>query len=319
MGHIILGKVENNLGRYLIYCFHMPIFIAVSGFLINKKVLANMTFLDTVKKYFPRLLIPWGLAVIVYTTVVEYDHIFGAGLKEIGKLYLYAFLKPYYHLWFILGFLSYIFLTWFLLKLRLNNGILLVVAFVISVISKFELCQSNSAFITKLLDTAHYDFRIYNFIFFVLGMLLKEFLGKKQLSKGVLRFCAALSVTAGLACFCLFFLNFPTEKKLLYFILNIPLALWLLAGSYKDAFPRCHFLEYIGQNSMAFYLWHVLAKLAADTLAKGNVFSDILGRKGSYYLLCLILLALLYGLIQLLSRIDFINRYFFGTLQNKKV
>lgn len=307
LGHFILGKVEDNIARYFIYSFHMPIFIAVSGFLINKKALANMTFWDVIKKYFPRLLIPWGAAVIVYAILVNYSEIPDLSIRETLNLFSQSFIKPYYHLWFILGFLSYIVIAWFLLKIRLKNWMIIIFAMVISFISKFELYHVNSVSLTNFLDTMHYDFRVYNFIFFILGMLLKEYIGRKRVPKLILNICVVLFVIAGFLCICLFYKDLSIGKKAMYFMFNIPLAVWLLSLSYKDYFPRCRWIEYIGQNSMAFYLWHVVAKLAADYFSDGN--SKI------YYWYSIVLLVILYVLIYFLSKINFINKYLFGALR----
>ena len=35
LGHLVVGQIENNLVRYFIYSFHMPLFIGISGYLFN--------------------------------------------------------------------------------------------------------------------------------------------------------------------------------------------------------------------------------------------------------------------------------------------
>lgn len=318
IGHIVPGKVENTFIRYMIYSFHMPIFIAVSGFLVNINTLAKMSFRDIAGKYFARLLIPWGIAVIIYNMALHYASLSSMDAGGIVKFFIKAFVKPYYHLWFILGFLSYIIITWLLLKLHFRNWMIVAAAVVISIISKFEWYHISNETAAKAVDIFHYDFRIYNYLFFVLGMLLKNRMSQSTASAdlpsrkavpGTLIKPAVILTFIGAAITIYFFRHGNAfEKRCMYYLLNIPFAVMLLGLSCRDYFPRCRAVEYIGRNSMAFYLWHVTAKLAAAALAgQGN---GIL-----YYTYSLLLLGLLYALIYLLSGVTFINRYLFGALR----
>ena len=35
IGHVLKGSLSENLARYIIYSFHMPLFIAIAGYLFN--------------------------------------------------------------------------------------------------------------------------------------------------------------------------------------------------------------------------------------------------------------------------------------------
>ncbi|MWQ00011.1 acyltransferase family protein [Glaesserella parasuis] len=37
LGHVILGSLNENTLRYIIYFFHMPLFLAVTGYFISQK------------------------------------------------------------------------------------------------------------------------------------------------------------------------------------------------------------------------------------------------------------------------------------------
>ena len=60
LGHLIIGKIEDNLVRYFIYSFHMPLFIGISGYLFNFNSLNNNPKVF-IKKLFGRILIPYIL------------------------------------------------------------------------------------------------------------------------------------------------------------------------------------------------------------------------------------------------------------------
>lgn len=307
IGHIITGKVEDTLARYVIYSFHMPIFIAVSGFLVNKKGLSQLSLSGVVKKYIPRVMIPWSIAVIVYTTITEINRLSSIGNKKLLLLYVNSFIKPYYHIWYILGFLSYVLITWFLLKCKLKNWMLLLIALVISVISKYELYHVSQPALKGIVDTIQYDFRLYNYLFFIMGMLLKEYMNRRGVPKG-LKPAGILTLVCAWICIYFFYQDSSIGKRTMYFLLNIPFAVLLLGLSYQEYFPRCRTIEYIGKNSMAFYLWHVLIKLIASAFARAG--------SALYYAYSFGLFLILALLIFLLSKVSFVNKYLLGGIRN---
>ncbi|RMD65945.1 hypothetical protein D6817_05125, partial [Candidatus Pacearchaeota archaeon] len=65
LGHLLQGDLMRTLPRYLIYSFHMPLFFAVSGYLLRRKLGEQPPLLIT-KKYLFRVGIPWIVAVLTY-------------------------------------------------------------------------------------------------------------------------------------------------------------------------------------------------------------------------------------------------------------
>ncbi|HAU68989.1 MAG TPA: hypothetical protein DCW52_11410, partial [Gammaproteobacteria bacterium] len=47
VGHIVLGSVHDNIIRYAIYAFHMPLFIVLTGYLINTPLLLRQSMSAT--------------------------------------------------------------------------------------------------------------------------------------------------------------------------------------------------------------------------------------------------------------------------------
>lgn len=312
VGHFLLGKVNEQMGRYIIYSFHMPVFIAVSGFLVNRKVLANQSFIDLIKKYVPRLCIPWAIAVLVYCTILNWKDMMDLKTMEIVKIYIKAFIKPYYHLWFILGFLAYVFITWIMVKLRFNAFMLILVSLIISLVSKLKLYNIDNERIAYFVDIVRYDFRLYNLFFFIIGMLLKEYLSKRRVSKEMEIGLGFLAITGWVINIYLFFNMFSQVKKLMFFGLNIPLVILLLCLAYRNVLPKSKWIEYIGKNSMAFYLWHVLVKIIArEWFLPHNV--------TKYYLACAFISVALYVVILVTSKVPIINRLLYGMVEDKFV
>lgn len=104
IGHVIPGTLRESLARWLIYSFHMPLFMGVSGYLVNGAKLNRLTWKDFATKYLHRIIILWIFAVSFFyiaTSVGSYSVI------SLAK----AFIEPYYHLWFGIAYCVYLLIT----------------------------------------------------------------------------------------------------------------------------------------------------------------------------------------------------------------
>lgn len=105
VGHVLLGSLDANLFRYVIYSFHMPAFIFMSGYLLNIEKIRLLRIDQLFGKYWRRMLFPWVVAWVVYTAIDVY-----------GKLSLDAVLNniinPFYHLWYVPSLFMMIAIIW---------------------------------------------------------------------------------------------------------------------------------------------------------------------------------------------------------------
>lgn len=317
-GHLIPGTIRGCFPRYLIYAFHMPLFIGVSGYLIQIDSLFSSTFFQLVRKYFKRLIIPWFLAIQIYFLCQNFNQLSQPGFL---KCYLAAYKYPYYHLWFILGFLAWILLSWFLLKIigpKTPGRFLLLASIISFIFCAYSLYsfQTESNFIRQ--QTFSHDFHFFYYIYFVLGMVLRQY--KTQIFSRInLRFrCHAcvkrpggpfLSIILTIFCsFCyiaLYFTDFPVLEQVIKYLLNINLLFVLLYFCDQQSLLRCRFLEFIGKNSLAFYLYHVLGKIIAVAIAGSS--ASVL-----YGFLSILFTGIILLLISWLTKFHRINNIFFG-------
>lgn len=93
IGHILEGSLKDNFLRFFIYSFHMPMFLFISGYLININRLQTYKFIDIFKYYVKRMIGWWFIAWCIYTCITI-DHF---TMRNILK----NFLNPYYHLWYV--------------------------------------------------------------------------------------------------------------------------------------------------------------------------------------------------------------------------
>lgn len=116
IGHAIPGTLKESLVRWLIYSFHMPLFMGVSGFLVNGDKLNKLTWKEFATKYLHRIIIPWILAVSFFYIVTS------VGSYSVISL-VKAFIKPYYHLWFGIAYCVYLLITKVLQEFTIGGGI----------------------------------------------------------------------------------------------------------------------------------------------------------------------------------------------------
>lgn len=255
LGHIILGNKNNNLLRYSIYSFHMPLFFGISGFLIKKESLLDNSYLYLFKKYYTRLLKPWIIAVIVFFILNKYimnvDYLYSIKLN---------FFIPYYHLWFIPSFLLFVLLLTIFIKKKYNIFLIFIIMLLVSIISRvatyyfpFDPLKTQNV-LEQIISTVQYDFRFYNFIFFYLGYFIRNN-NIGFISEGFLIF---INIIFWILNTYLFYNPNMYLNIGVFFILNITLLLITINLIVDDRFSNIKILSWIGKNSLLIYLYHIV-------------------------------------------------------------
>ncbi|ASU34892.1 acyltransferase family protein [Mucilaginibacter xinganensis] len=299
-GHVLQGPVQQNFLRYIIYSFHMPVFIGISGYLFNSTKNSNLSILGLINKYWLRIIVPWIIAVIVYALILN-PH-FGGINKEIHFIE-HSFLSPFYHLWFIPGFLSWVLITWVAKKLKISDVYFLIISAIISIVALifnyypelYHQTPVNSTIIIIL-----HTFKPYYLVFFVFGNYLKSH--HFSFNMAAIKI-AAISSLAGIIL--MFFFNSIILSIVLLFVFNALLLIILTDAAQKNTFPHSDKLEWIGKNSLGIYLWHVLPiNILERLLGTGNL--------PLFYTVTIATeLAFLFVMMQI-TKIKLINKYVFG-------
>ena len=299
LGHVLQGQLDESLWRTLIYSFHMPLFIGVSGFLLNTDKLLHLKLIGLFEKYKFRVILPWVIAVIAYYIIsVFYNGVFG--ISSLIK----AFIYPFYHLWFIPAFLSWIALTWILKKFNSNNLFLLVTALAISIItsvlSNFPWIYEGQGLVSSGLKLVLFTFRPYFYFFFVVGIFYKNIkLEKPKVMEYILPLATLILEVY------LFYYPNKIIHVLNFFVLNFLLINLILKISANNLLPEYRKMEWIGLNSLAIYLWHVLPILASKFLVGTN-------RLLHFYICSIVLEFIFIWIYKQLIKIRFLKKYVFG-------
>lgn len=300
IGHVLPGSIEGNPLRYFIYSFHMPVFIGVSGYLLNYQSLINIGFFGILQKYKNRIIIPWITALSVYFVFHEVQR---SEVNIINDI-LDELFFPFYHLWFIPGFLTWVILArWIGRSEYFSNYFLFtaaILSFVTYVISKniytidFIHQYKNSI---RFMDET---IRPYYFIFFVFGIKFKEIMAWFD---GLGRRIIFTFLLIGLLMFNLS--SVDVLKSILYYFFNFVLISWILYNIERGYFPSVYWIEWLGINSMGIYLWHVMPIIIIKYFFN---FTDML----VYYSLMALALAGFFVAYFFLNRFKLFRRVLFG-------
>ncbi|WP_449403069.1 acyltransferase family protein [Exiguobacterium artemiae] len=180
VGHIILGSTEENLARYTIYKFHMPLFLAITGYLITFKSIKLWSFSNLFEKYFYRMLLPWILAFVFFYVIRNFKHIISGDLTF--KNLMLSLLYPYYHLWYIPSVFIMVIFIWLLIRLKLSLKLTLFSSAMFTIIwlATNENGQNDSNIVFTIMgDKRTYYFFVYLLIGFYLRNMKYTQIAKK--------------------------------------------------------------------------------------------------------------------------------------------
>jgi fucose 4-O-acetylase-like acetyltransferase len=295
-GHIALGTLNENILRYTIYSFHMPLFIAVSGYLLNIEKLKTKNFFEMIGLYLFRMIVPWCIAIFAYYLCSNKFHL---SLQSL----IYAFITPFYHLWYIPALLFFISVVWIFLKTKLPLVLLLIISLPVSLFSSY-LADSKSIF--GNIGTIRLQF----FFYFCLAIFIKSY--PLKINKNILKYGLLPILVCSMAfnMFC-FFHPFSIAERLNGLILNCIVLILVFNRITETPFFRSRLLSWIGTNSLSVYLWHVFPIfLSKHALIYFNRWNET-----NYYLLVSFGTIVALTIIYVLNGNNFIRKYIFGIIK----
>lgn len=277
IGHFLLGNLEENIIRYIIYGFHMPIFFVVSGWLFKYKKYSVYSALEMFEKYKYRVLIPWMIAAIIYNMI---------NILLLNQEFQFI----YYHLWFIPSYIFCILSVWILSKARLSITFISLIAVVIFLVFTFVNCDLT---LYNLVDN---NLRPSYFLYFVLGIVIREKQIKRSPIYLYLIFIFLIS----------YILSYYAPLAIPRLLMGLPLcfSISLYMFSHLDTTINLPVIKWVGINSMGIYLWHMLPIILSKYLFEDNLHL--------YYTSTILFMCVFFILYRYLNRISIFQKYFFG-------
>ncbi len=296
VGHVLLGSIEENLFKKIIYSFHMPIFIAISGYLFNYTWLCNAGFLEILVKYKNRLIYPWLIAFVFYFIFHELQR----SEKNLLDDLVLEMLFPFYHLWFIPGFLSWVLMARVISIFHFTSRSIIPISVLLSflgyIISKniFPIWFIHQdSFLLKFLSET---IRPYYFVFFVIGIKYNEIISRVQNVKTNLILIIFIMY---------FYIRNESINFLFYYSFNVALAFWVLKKMDGGTLPTVRWIEWLGINSLGVYLWHVFPIIVIKYF-----FSNLDNLQ--YYLMMAFSISIFFFGYYFLNRLKVVRKLFFG-------
>jgi acyltransferase len=239
VGHLFTAPVTDDPVKWTIYGFHMPLFMALSGYTLNLAALRAMSPGEVAQKYGRRLFLPWLPAFVLFTALSLHD-------RNLSGL-VHATLFPWHHLWYVPALAAFILAAYAVRLSRFGLFALAAAAFV-ACAAAFGIGRYVGP-ITPLIDPRLGTMAA----FFAFGLWLAEAKLPLRRSAGL----GALGASLILVWAALYGAPGALWQLTPYAAMNFALISglpWVLAR--KDW--RVPAIREIGQDSMFFYLWHPL-------------------------------------------------------------
>jgi fucose 4-O-acetylase-like acetyltransferase len=264
VGHIVLGSVHEQFVRYAIYAFHMPLFIGLTGYLLNPDKLANSSLAEVGMRYWWRVGLPFLIAFAFFTGILLF-HAYQES-RFSSDMVLGYLVTPYYHLWFVPTLILWVIGFWLLLKLRFPLVLALLGSLAVTAIwSMFAgatLPNISALLVSKKV--------VYFFSFFLLGAWLRTDAGSRWLRSVTM--INALPPALILISAAIYLMHIGPDKSVLkgvaWLIMNCVLILisvkWIQArvAAKANKASKQSLINYtlvaMGRVSLPIYLWHVV-------------------------------------------------------------
>lgn len=257
-GHIIQGPLEDSTSRSIIYFFHMPLFLAISGYFTSEKFLTQSvtTFFIQCKD---RLIVPYIFALTIYTLYLQPDFYIENELNiwHLTKFYIY----PFYHLWYIPALIIFYIYSRYVIGTHHKRRLLALC--ISACIAALMMTYEDS--INKIPWTKYFgDKRFYYyFYFFYLGHIIS--LKKIQVRNFNVVIILLISSIASyiISTDNLIKINSLIAANTLIIIISISLC---------NLYPTTanNLLTRIGRVSLPIYLWHVIPILMIKSIDLNN-------------------------------------------------
>ncbi len=243
---IFTHSLPDGMLLYFNYFFHMPVFLAVSGYLLKVSAFKN-GIVAYFQRLFHRLIIPWIIATICY---------FPYSLKgrSITSFNLTDLLYPFFHLWYVPAYVIGVLLCFFVIKFKISAFLILNLTGAFTVIW-YNVYREADVIVEQQSLYFLGEKRFYAYLtFFFLGFSLRNELIKVKLPAWFL--FGVVVVSFAVSVFLVYTHSPSYIVSIPYMFFNICLILFLLLYFAPLEWFQYKLILLINKQSLGFYLYH---------------------------------------------------------------
>jgi fucose 4-O-acetylase-like acetyltransferase len=274
--HILNNDWRNNFISYLLYSFVMPLFLSVSGYLLNHKFIETTDISTFLKKYFKKLLLPSFFAISVFFVL---DLILAWRIFSLKNL-LYMIIFPSYHFWYINTLFIFVLILWGLKQLKVKNIPMLIGSIIFSYILAYY-TENVYDWSIEILDLFFLKYKFPYFSFFIFGYVISHWDLKKRSTVKRISAGVAIFTFVGRSTFFLLAQGADNLTSFDFYILNFALTLWLI-----PTFETMNFTTKI-EKFEKFEVQNPIASINHESLQndqlKSPVESEEWNKKGQFF------------------------------------
>lgn len=301
---ILSHALPLSLILFVIFFFHMPLFLSISGFLVKKSAFDNGIF-PYLKKLVNRAIIPWLIAFVVYIPFSFYH-------RSYTTFSIYDIIYPYFHLWYVPAYVLGAVLCFWVIKFNIPTFIVLLFTTAITV-AWFLIYRDPKLPIPELPVYFLGEKRFYSYLlFFFLGFALRNQLIKLRPNAILLLLFIGLSFIAiigiiykGQAFFDFFVLP--------YLILNISLIFFTIIYTSSQNWTQNKFIVFLNNQSLGLYLYHPMFVFMAYEYLEDPKMNQTDNLTGLF--IFFITVALTSLLVWLFTQFEITNKYVLGNVK----
>ena len=285
---------------FFLYLFHMPLFLAISGFLLQEKAFENGYKYYIVKKWH-KLVIPWLIASVMILPFRFADNT----LPHIGFADI---VYPYFHLWFIPAYIVSASVCYFISRNKIFKWPVIFITAVFTAVWYYMYRDTDVPSHTLPLFWLG-DKRIFAYIFFfVMGCSLRN--GWVKIKFTAFQLLLLLGIAFGMLAY--FLANKFSSSYFItpYLIFNTSLLFLILIFVGPFNYFQHKVLLIINKHSLGIYLYHPIIIFSIFILINHKAQTKISHVSAVGVFILSILLSL--GLVCLLKKWKFTNTYFLG-------
>lgn len=303
---VITHCLPQSMLLYFLYFFHMPLFMAISGFLVKVSTFEN-GYSGYLKRMWTRLIIPWIIAWLIFLP-------FRLNWGPLSQLGIIDLIYPYYHLWYIPSYLIGSFLCYTILRWHWPVWGLLAATALFSIIW-YNIYRDNHQPTETLPLFWLGDKRLFSYLFFfIMGFALRNKLIKLKIE------LIPVLLTILLSFLLIVLLIFLKESSWLivwpYMLFNTALVIFIMIFIAPNNWLQNKVFLLVNQNSLGIYLYHPLMQSLIYTFILHDKEQKNVTNLAALGVFLAVMISTM-GLVWLLKKWHITNSYMLGNLKRK--